>query len=138
MIVLEIGAKVLPQESVAVQVSFIVPPQAEGGVEKVDRLEVPLIKHAPLKPLVNVSVLGSGKAPQATVMLGGGLKVGKVAGLTVIVLDCVIVLPKASVNVQVSTIVPPQDGFEPFVGVKLLNVEVTLPLIAQVPEVLFE
>ncbi len=52
VIVLETGAKALPQLSVAVQVSVTVPPQAPGVAEKVDGLEKPLIKQLPLKPLV--------------------------------------------------------------------------------------
>ena len=43
---------VLPHASVAVHVSVTVPPQADGVAEKVDGLEVPLIKQPPLNPLV--------------------------------------------------------------------------------------
>jgi hypothetical protein len=46
------GANTLPQASVAVQVSVIVPPQAGGVAEKVDISDVPLIRHPPLNPLV--------------------------------------------------------------------------------------
>ena len=52
VIVLEIEAITLPQGSVAVQVSVTVPPQPEGVAEKVDALDVPVIKHEPLNPLV--------------------------------------------------------------------------------------
>jgi hypothetical protein len=47
------GAKALPQASVAVQVSIMIPPQAPAGLwaDKVDILEVPLIKHPPVSPL---------------------------------------------------------------------------------------
>ena len=51
VMVLETGASVLPHTSVAVQVSVTVPPQAPGVDVKVEGLEVPLIKQAPLKPL---------------------------------------------------------------------------------------
>jgi hypothetical protein len=134
VIVLETGAIVLPQESVAVQVSVTVPPQDPGGVEKVDGLEVPLIRHPPLNPLLNASVVGAGNEPQATVILAGAVMVAGAAGLTVIVLDFVIVLPKASVNVHDSMIVPPQAGDEGFVEVCALNVEVTFPAIKQAPD----
>jgi hypothetical protein len=50
-IVLVTGAIVLPQASVAVHVSVIVPPQGPGAAEKVDVLEVPLIRHDPLNLL---------------------------------------------------------------------------------------
>lgn len=134
VMVLETGANALPQESVAVHVSVTVPPQDPTEVEKVDGFEVPVIKHPPLAPFVKVSVLGAGKAPQATVMLAGAVNVGKAAGLTVIFRLLVIVLPKKSVKVQDSTIVPPQEGDEGFVGVSVPNVDITLPLIAQAPE----
>ena len=52
MIVLETEAIVLPQGSVAVQVSVTVPPHPEGVAEKVEALDVPLIRHDPLSPLV--------------------------------------------------------------------------------------
>jgi hypothetical protein len=52
VIVLETDASGLPQISVAVHVSVIVPPHAPGAALKVDVLEVPLIKHDPLDPLV--------------------------------------------------------------------------------------
>ena len=49
------------------------------------------------------------------------------AGLTVMILVCVIVLLHASVNVQVSVTVPPHGpGSTP-------NVDVTVPLIRHVP-----
>ena len=49
------------------------------------------------------------------------------AGLTVIVLVCVIVRLQASVNVQLSVTGPPQGPG------KVLKVDVTVPLIRQVP-----
>ena len=49
------------------------------------------------------------------------------AGSTVIVLVCVIVLPHASVNVQVSVTFPPQGPGS------ALSVDVTVPLIRHVP-----
>jgi hypothetical protein len=141
VIVLETGAKVLPQESVAVHVSVTVPPQAEGDVEKVDGLEVPLIKHPPLNPLENGLVLGAGNEPQATVVAAGAVIVGKAAGLIVMILETgAKALPQLSVAVQVSVTVPPQapggvenvDGFEvplikqpppnPFVNDKVVGV----------------
>ncbi len=134
VIVLETGAKALPQESVAVHVSVTIPPQEPGGVENVDGLEVPLIKHPPLNPFVKERVDGAGNEPQATVILEGAVIVATAAGLTVIVLDFVIVLPKRSVNDQDSIIVPPQAGEAGLVEVCALNVEVTLPLIKQAPD----
>jgi glycine cleavage system regulatory protein len=87
VIILETGAKTRPQLSVAVHVSVTVPPQAPGVGEKVEGFEVPLIKHPPLKPLVNGIVLAAGKPPQATVVFPGAVMVGNAAGLIVIVLD---------------------------------------------------
>ena len=52
VMVLLTGARSLPQASLAVHVSVIVPPQGPGGAEKVDVLEVPVIKHEPVAPLV--------------------------------------------------------------------------------------
>ena len=130
VIVLETGAKSLPQLSVAVQVSVTVPPQAPGVAVKVDGFEVPLIKHPPLNPFENDKVLGAGNEPQATVVFAGAVIVGKAAGLIVIVLVCVIVLPEVSVKVQVSVTVPPQAP----AGVCELKVEVTDPFIEQAPE----
>ena len=52
VMVLDTGASALPQASVAVQVSVTVPPQAPGVVVNVDELDVPLIRHPPLAPLV--------------------------------------------------------------------------------------
>ncbi len=51
LIVLE-AVMVLPHASVAFHVSVTLPPQAEGVAEKVDGLEVPVIKQPPLNPLV--------------------------------------------------------------------------------------
>ena len=109
VIVLETGAKALPQISVAVHVSVTVPPQAEGVVENVERFEVPLIAHPPLNPLENEIVLGAGNEPQVTVVVAGAVIVGNAAGLTVIVLETgAKALPQESVAVQVSVTVPPQ------------------------------
>ena len=52
VIVLDTEVIVLPQGSVAVHISVTVPPQAEGVAEKVDGLEVPVIKQPPLNPFV--------------------------------------------------------------------------------------
>ena len=43
---------VLPQASVAVHVSVTSPPQGPGVAENVDGLDVPVIKQAPVNPLV--------------------------------------------------------------------------------------
>ena len=50
--VLDTGARALPQASVAVQVSVTVPPHAPGVAVKVDALEVPEIVHPAPKPLL--------------------------------------------------------------------------------------
>ena len=131
VIVLETGAKALPQESVAVQVSVTVPPQAEGVVEIVDRFEVPLIEQPLPNPFENEIVLGAGNEPQATVVAAGAVIVGNSAGLTVIVLETgANALPQESVAVQVSVTIPPQtegvvenvELFErPFIKQPLLN-----------------
>jgi hypothetical protein len=81
----------------------------------------------PVKPLVNDSVDAAGTAPQATVVAAGAVIVGKAAGLTVIILDWVIVLLQASVKVQLSVTGPPHTPGN------ALNVEVTVPLIKQLP-----
>ena len=52
VIVLDTDAIVLPQGSVAVQVSVTVPPQAGGVAPNVDALDVPVIRQDPLSPLV--------------------------------------------------------------------------------------
>ena len=52
VIVLETEAIVLPQGSVAVQVSVTVPPHPEGVAVNVDALDVPLIRHGAVNPLV--------------------------------------------------------------------------------------
>ena len=51
VIVLDTDAIVLPQGSVAVQVSVTVPPQAGGIAPNVDELDVPVMRHDPLSPL---------------------------------------------------------------------------------------
>ena len=67
-------------------------------------------------------------APHATVILAGGeVNVGAAAGVTVIVLKAVIVLPHASVAFHVSVTVPPQGP-----GAAVC-VDVADPLIKQVP-----
>ena len=67
-------------------------------------------------------------APQATVILAGGdVNVGAAAGLTVIVLVCVIVLAQPSVNVHVSVTDPPHGPGS------ALNVDVAVPLIRHDP-----
>ena len=117
------------QLSVAVQVSVTVPPQAVVAVEKVDGLEVPLIKHPPVNPLENEIVLASGNAPQATVTAAGAVIVGKAAGLMVIVLETgAKARPQLSVAVQVSVTVPPQA----VVAVEKVD-GLEVPLIAHVP-----
>ena len=50
VIVLVTGAIALPQASVAVHVSVIVPPQGTGVAEKVDVADVPLMRQDPVKP----------------------------------------------------------------------------------------
>ena len=52
VMILETEVIVLPQGSVAVHVSVTVPPQADGVAEKVDVLEMPLIKQPPPNPFV--------------------------------------------------------------------------------------
>ncbi len=52
VMVREPGARARPQASVAVQVSVMVPPQAGGVAEKVELLDVPLIKQPPVRLLV--------------------------------------------------------------------------------------
>jgi hypothetical protein len=107
--VLVTGASTRPQASVAVQVSVIVPPQSPGVAEKVDVLEVPVIKQEPVSPLVYVSVEDVGVTPQAIVIGPGALIIGNVAGVTVMILVTgASTRPQASVAVQVSVIVPPQ------------------------------
>ena len=72
-------------------------------------------------------------APQATVIFDGGVvKVGAGAGVTVIVLDAVIVLPHASVALHVSVSVPPHGP-----GAAVC-VDVAVPLIKQLPGPPFE
>jgi hypothetical protein len=112
VIALDTDAMILPQVSVAVQVSVTIPPHALGVAVKVEVFEVPLTKQPPLNPLLKGIVLGSGKAPQATVIFSGAVIVGNAAGLTWIILDALIVLPNVSVNVQDSVMSPPQapDG----------------------------
>ena len=77
----------------------------------VDRLDVPLIRHPPLNPLLKDRVLAAGTPPIGTVMLAGAVIVGNAAGLKVMILVTgASVLPQASVAVHVSVTVPPQAG----------------------------
>ena len=129
VIVLDTDCKARPQISVAVQVSVTVPPHAPGVAEKVELFEVPEIKQFPLNPLVNVSVLGEGNAPQATVILDGAIIVGNVAGFTVIVLETFTNdLPHSSVAVQVSVTSPPQAS-----GMAESTEAFEYPEISQIP-----
>jgi len=105
----------------------MVPPQAPGAAEKVEVLEVPVIRHDPLSPFVNVRVDDTGIAPQAIVLAAGAVITGSAAGVTVIALDPLITLPQASVNVQESVSVPPHPVRVP------VRVAVTVPDIRQVP-----
>jgi hypothetical protein len=75
----------------------IVPPHGPGAAEKVDVADVPVIRQEPASPLVNVSVDDAGVAPQAMVIAAGAVITGSAPGVTVIVLDPLIVLPHASV-----------------------------------------
>ena len=127
VIVLVTGTSALPHASVAVHVSVIVPPHAPGAAEKVDVADVPVIKQDPLSPLLNVSVDDAGTAPQAIVIPEGAVITGSAAGVTVIVLDPEIVLPQASVYVQLSVSVPPHPVTVP------LLVAVTVPEIKHDP-----
>jgi hypothetical protein len=129
VMVLVTGARNLPHASVAVQVSVIVPPQAGGVAEKVDGLEVPLIKQPPANPLVYVIVLGAGTDPHATVISEGAVIVGSAAGVTVMVrVTGANALPHASVAVHVSVMVPPHAG-----GVAEKVDGLDVPLIRQPP-----
>ena len=127
VIVLVTGVSALPHASVAVHVSVIVPPHGPGAAEKLDAADVPVIKHDPVSPLVNVSVEEAGTAPQAIVIPEGAVITGRAAGVTVMVLDPLIVLPQASVYVQLSVSVPPQPVTVP------LLVAVTVPDIKHDP-----
>ena len=60
-------------------------------------------------------------------MAAGAVITGSAAGVTVMVLDPLIVLPQASVYVQLSVSVPPHPVTVP------LRVAVTVPDIRQVP-----
>ena len=73
-----------------------------------------------------------GLTPQAIVMAGGGLIVGSAAGVTIMVLDPLMVRLQASVKVQLSVSVPPQPVIDPVL------IAVTVPEIRQVPLPLFE
>jgi len=130
VIVLDTDASALPQSSVAVHVSVTVPPHAPGVEVKVDGFDVPVIRHPPDNPFVNVSVLGPGTAPQSTVIGPGAVIVGNAAGLTVMILDTgASVLPQSSVAVQVSVTVPPHA---PGVAVKIDAFDV--PVIKHPPD----
>jgi hypothetical protein len=128
VIVLETDASGLPQISVAVHVSVIVPPHGPGVALNVDVLEAPLIKQEPLCPLVYGSVPDAGVTPQAMVIPAGAVIPGKAAGVTVIVRLPLMVLLQTSVNVQVSVNVPPHA-----LAVPVLTAA-TVPDIKQVPD----
>ena len=127
VIVLVTGTRALPHASVAVHVSVIVPPHGPGAAENVDVADVPVIKHDPLRPLVKVSVDDVGVAPQTMVIAAGAVITGSADGVTVMVLDPLIVLPHASVYVHESVSVPPHPVTVP------LRVAVTVPEIRHDP-----
>src|SRR6478672_4405865 len=81
------GPSTLPQASVAVHVSVIVPPQEPGVELNVEVFEFPLIKQFPLNPLLYGSLDDAGTTPHAIVIVAGAVMVGNAAGLTVIVLE---------------------------------------------------
>ncbi len=111
LIILDTGVTVLPQASVAVQVSVTWPLQLPGTlVTKVAKLDVPVIRQPSVRPLLYVMVLAAGiNVTQVTVMSAGAVIVGSAAGLTVMVLlTGASGLLHGSVAVQVSVTVPPQ------------------------------
>src|SRR4029453_3601299 len=117
----------LPHASVAVHVSVTVPPQGPGAAVCVDVTD-PLSRQVPPAPVVELGARTAGIGPHARVIsVGGEVNVGAGAGLTVIVLDAVMLLLHASVNVHVSVTVPPQGPAAAVCG------DVTDPLIKQVP-----
>ena len=113
VIVLLTGANALPQPSVAVQVSVIVPSHA-GEALNVDAFNVPFIKQPPIKLLEKVRVDRAGKLLIRDIVIAAGAVIdGSVAGLTVIALDTeATVLAHASIAVEVDVTIPPQapDG----------------------------
>ena len=68
VIILDTDASALPQASVAVHVSVTGPPHDPVLHENVDGLDVPVIRHPPVSPLVKVLWMPQVIAPQATVM----------------------------------------------------------------------
>ena len=52
VMVLVTGVSALPQASVAVHVSVIDPPHGPGAADRVEVLEVPVIRQDPLSPFV--------------------------------------------------------------------------------------
>jgi len=128
LIVLVTGARALPHASVAVHVSVIVPPQGPGAAEKVEVLDVPVIRQEPASPFVKLRVDAVGVAPHAIVIAPGTVIVGNAAGVTVIVLLPLMVLLHASVKVHVSVSVPPQPVVDPVLTA------VTDPEIRQLPD----
>jgi hypothetical protein len=76
-------------------------------------------------PLVDVVGNGDNATPEQ--IAATGLNIGTAAGRTVIILDVVIVLPQASVNVQVSVISPPPGPGEGVCD------DTIVPLIKHVP-----
>src|SRR5258706_1615225 len=108
VIVLDTDVIVLPHASVAVHVSVTVPPHAVGVAENVDGLDVPLIRHGAVNPLLYVIVLAAGIAPHATVVFAGAVIVGNATGIASCGVDAdVMVLAESSNNVHVSVTVPP-------------------------------
>ena len=109
VIVLETGASALPHASVAVHVSVIVPPQADGVAENVEGLEVPVIRHPPVNELVKVRVDAAGIAPHAIVITAGAVIVGRADGFIVIIwVKTSLELVHLSLATNVFVYVPPQ------------------------------
>ena len=116
---------VLWQASVNVHVSVTLPPHTPGSVLRLDAAD-PLIKQAPLPPLVNVNDDVTAP-PHATVIVPAAANSACAAGLTTMVLVLVIVCPH-TVAVHVSVTLPPHTpGSVP-------RVDVADPLNKQSPE----
>jgi hypothetical protein len=124
VIVRDTEASALPQTSVAVQVSVIVPPHGPGVAENVERFEIPLNRQPSVSPLVKVTVLATIAVPHGTVTLANGVNTGSAAGWTVMFLETeASALPQTSVAVQVSVMVPPHG---PGVAEKVERFEIPL------------
>ena len=80
VIVLDTDATVLLHASIAVHVSITVPPHEVGDPVHVKRFIAPLIKHQPVRPLLNDMVLAAGTPPHATVISAGVIIVYTAAG----------------------------------------------------------